>query len=267
MTEVAAELIFTKCEDDVKLRFPASSLFEEFYEVFLAPICFLWPWIYLRHGYARWQDIQNDPRYAILNEPFKTEMHKGNYLEMKNKFLARRFKASVEFFVLFFLKNRKITIIHSSHYNLNTNGTSLHLPAMSAFHTNFSLLLCLTVVVRAGSGDRGAAEAGGLPEYDPGPESPCHGTQHSLCRGGMSGRVPPAPVQRVSGWEQTCQRRAAQRSAAQCQKQQQFNLARFSYPVLINSFLWCKVTGLFVLRSVSNQMQEEILTWDSLKSS
>lgn len=47
----------------------------------------------LRHGYARWQDIQNDPRYAILNEPFKTEMHKGNYLEMKNKFLARRFKA------------------------------------------------------------------------------------------------------------------------------------------------------------------------------
>lgn len=46
-----------------------------------------------RHGYARWQDIQNDPRYAILNEPFKAEMHKGNYLEMKNKFLARRFKA------------------------------------------------------------------------------------------------------------------------------------------------------------------------------
>lgn len=46
----------------------------------------------LSHGYARWQDIQNDPRYAILNEPFKTEMNKGNYLEMKNKFLARRFK-------------------------------------------------------------------------------------------------------------------------------------------------------------------------------
>lgn len=28
----------------------------------------------------------------ILNEPFKSEVHKGNYLEMKNKFLARRFK-------------------------------------------------------------------------------------------------------------------------------------------------------------------------------
>lgn len=60
---------------------------------FCAPIYFSWPGLYLRHGYARWQDIQNDPRYAILNEPFKTEMHKGNYLEMKNKFLARRFKA------------------------------------------------------------------------------------------------------------------------------------------------------------------------------
>ncbi|XP_077201932.1 chromodomain-helicase-DNA-binding protein 4 isoform X3 [Paroedura picta] len=44
------------------------------------------------HGYARWQDIQNDPRYAILNEPFKGEMNRGNFLEIKNKFLARRFK-------------------------------------------------------------------------------------------------------------------------------------------------------------------------------
>lgn len=48
-----------------------------------------------RHGYARWQDIQNDPRYMILNEPFKSEIHKGNYLEMKNKFLARRFKVGL----------------------------------------------------------------------------------------------------------------------------------------------------------------------------
>lgn len=53
------------------------------------------PLAVIRHGYARWQDIQNDPRYAILNEPFKSEMHKGNYLEMKNKFLARRFKVCV----------------------------------------------------------------------------------------------------------------------------------------------------------------------------
>lgn len=45
-----------------------------------------------RHGYARWQDIQNDVKYAILNEPFKAEMNRGNFLEIKNKFLARRFK-------------------------------------------------------------------------------------------------------------------------------------------------------------------------------
>lgn len=45
-----------------------------------------------RHGYARWQDIQNDARFAILNEPFKGEMNRGNFLEIKNKFLARRFK-------------------------------------------------------------------------------------------------------------------------------------------------------------------------------
>ncbi|KAF7236777.1 Chromodomain-helicase-DNA-binding protein 3 [Varanus komodoensis] len=45
-----------------------------------------------KHGYARWQDIQNDNQFAIINEPFKSEANKGNFLEMKNKFLARRFK-------------------------------------------------------------------------------------------------------------------------------------------------------------------------------
>ncbi|KAG9351689.1 hypothetical protein JZ751_022940 [Albula glossodonta] len=44
------------------------------------------------HGYARWQDIQNDVQFAIVNEPFKSQANKGNFLEMKNKFLARRFK-------------------------------------------------------------------------------------------------------------------------------------------------------------------------------
>ncbi|XP_037116571.1 chromodomain-helicase-DNA-binding protein 3 isoform X2 [Syngnathus acus] len=44
------------------------------------------------HGYARWQDIQNDPPFAVVNEPFKSQANKGNFLEMKNKFLARRFK-------------------------------------------------------------------------------------------------------------------------------------------------------------------------------
>lgn len=49
-----------------------------------------------RHGYARWQDIQNDPQFAIVNEPFKSQANKGNFLEMKNKFLARRFKVGRE---------------------------------------------------------------------------------------------------------------------------------------------------------------------------
>lgn len=46
----------------------------------------------VKHGYARWQDIQNDPHFAIINEPFKMDIGKGNFYEIKNKFLARRFK-------------------------------------------------------------------------------------------------------------------------------------------------------------------------------
>lgn len=34
-------------------------------------------------------------KFAILNEPFKGEMNRGNFLEIKNKFLARRFKVCV----------------------------------------------------------------------------------------------------------------------------------------------------------------------------
>merc|ERR1712012_255716 len=44
------------------------------------------------HGYGRWQDIQNDIRFNIINEPFKMDVGKGNFLEIKNKFLVRRFK-------------------------------------------------------------------------------------------------------------------------------------------------------------------------------
>ena len=43
-------------------------------------------------GYGRWQDIQNDICFTIINEPFKADQGKGNFLEIKNKFLARRFK-------------------------------------------------------------------------------------------------------------------------------------------------------------------------------
>ena len=55
-----------------------------------------WQWqpLALSHGYARWTDIQNDGAFGVINEPFKGEASKGNFLEMKNKFLARRFKVS-----------------------------------------------------------------------------------------------------------------------------------------------------------------------------
>ncbi|XP_041946627.1 chromodomain-helicase-DNA-binding protein 5 isoform X2 [Alosa sapidissima] len=86
------------------------------------------------HGYARWQDIQNDPRYAILNEPFKTEMHKGNYLEMKNKFLARRFKVLLEQALVIEEQLRRAAY-------LNMTQDPSH-PAM-ALNTRFTEVECL----------------------------------------------------------------------------------------------------------------------------
>ncbi|XGW08722.1 hypothetical protein V3C99_011215 [Haemonchus contortus] len=46
----------------------------------------------VQYGYGRYQDIQMDPRFAIINEPFRQEQGKGNFLEIKNKFLQRRYK-------------------------------------------------------------------------------------------------------------------------------------------------------------------------------
>jgi hypothetical protein len=47
----------------------------------------------ITHGYSRWQDVQQDPRFQIISEPFNRDIkERGNYLEIKNKFLARRFK-------------------------------------------------------------------------------------------------------------------------------------------------------------------------------
>ncbi|KAK3876981.1 hypothetical protein Pcinc_018268 [Petrolisthes cinctipes] len=39
------------------------------------------------HGYGQWQDIQNDERFAIINEPFN-----GNFHKIKSSFLTKRFK-------------------------------------------------------------------------------------------------------------------------------------------------------------------------------
>uniref|UniRef100_A0AAY4EVX8 DNA helicase n=1 Tax=Denticeps clupeoides TaxID=299321 RepID=A0AAY4EVX8_9TELE len=85
------------------------------------------------HGYARWQDIQSDPRYAILNEPFKSEMHKGNYLEMKNKFLARRFKLLEQALVI------EEQLRRAAYLNMTLDPGH---PAM-ALNTRFSEVECL----------------------------------------------------------------------------------------------------------------------------
>ncbi|XP_062842212.1 chromodomain-helicase-DNA-binding protein 5 isoform X3 [Trichomycterus rosablanca] len=87
----------------------------------------------ITHGYARWQDIQNDPRYAILNEPFKTEMNKGNYLEMKNKFLARRFKLLEQALVI------EEQLRRAAYLNMSQDSTH---PAM-ALNTRFAEVECL----------------------------------------------------------------------------------------------------------------------------
>lgn len=98
------------------------------------------------------------------------------------------------------------------------------MPFTQLFKILLNFLFTFLPAVRAGSGDRGAAATGRLPERDPGPQSPGHGAQHSLRRGGMFGGVPPTPVQRVSGWEQACQRRASQRSVVLLQIQHQGSL-------------------------------------------
>lgn len=148
----------------------------------------------LRHGYARWQDVQNDVRFAILNEPFKGEMSRGNFLEIKNKFLARRFKVNWVLIVIMF-------------------------PCVSVCFSMSVCLSCLTghlwsvcvscIAVGAGFGDWGAAAQGGLPEHDRRPGPPIHGPQHSLQWGGVSRWVPPAPQQGIHVWKQACQCSAA----------------------------------------------------------
>lgn len=122
-----------------------------------------------RHGYARWQDVQNDVRFAILNEPFKGEMSRGNFLEIKNKFLARRFKVA---FAGWLARARS---------RPRSRPRSRLFPLSPPCHG------CLCAVVGAGAGDRGAAAQGSVFEYDGGPGPPVDGAEHSLQRGGVSG--------------------------------------------------------------------------------
>uniref|UniRef100_A0A665VC84 Chromodomain helicase DNA binding protein 4 n=1 Tax=Echeneis naucrates TaxID=173247 RepID=A0A665VC84_ECHNA len=88
---------------------------------------------YLLHGYARWQDVQNDVRFAILNEPFKGEMSRGNFLEIKNKFLARRFKLLEQALVI------EEQLRRAAYLNMTEDPAH---PSM-ALNTRFSEVECL----------------------------------------------------------------------------------------------------------------------------
>merc|ERR1711992_481009 len=85
------------------------------------------------HGYGRWQDIQNDQRFTIINEPFKMDVGKGNFLEIKNKFLARRFKLLEQALVI------EEQLRRAAFLNLTQDAAH---PAM-ALNSRFAELECL----------------------------------------------------------------------------------------------------------------------------
>ena len=41
------------------------------------------------HGYARWTDIQNDPKFAIINEPFRAMAAKQGIFVKNTYYLGR----------------------------------------------------------------------------------------------------------------------------------------------------------------------------------
>lgn len=87
----------------------------------------------ITHGYGRWQDIQNDQRFQIINEPFISEQGKGNFLEIKNKFLARRFKLLEQALVI------EEQLRRAAYLNLTQDHAH---PAM-ALNARFAELECL----------------------------------------------------------------------------------------------------------------------------
>ena len=89
------------------------------------------------HGYGRWQDIQNDARFCIINEPFKMDMGKGNFLEIKNKFLARRFKLLEQALVI------EEQLRRAAYLNLTQDTTH---PAM-ALNTRFTEVSSISFIL------------------------------------------------------------------------------------------------------------------------
>ena len=96
------------------------------------------------HGYGRWQDVQQDPRFAIINEPFNRDLkERGNYLEIKNKFLARRFKLLEQALVIE-EQLRRAAFLNLTMMDSNTNN-SINGAAGSilALNNKFAELDCL----------------------------------------------------------------------------------------------------------------------------
>lgn len=86
------------------------------------------------HGYGRWQDILNDIRFAIVNEPFKMDVGKGNFLEIRNKFLARRFKLLEQALVIE-EQLRRAAFLNINSQNMNAEQQPEDFdPAVSAEH-------------------------------------------------------------------------------------------------------------------------------------
>jgi chromodomain-helicase-DNA-binding protein 4 len=92
----------------------------------------------ITHGYSRWQDIQQDPRFAIISEPFNRDMkERGNFLEIKNKFLARRFKLLEQALVI------EEQMRRASYLNINQNRTPAHNIVIDPLTGNASSVLAL----------------------------------------------------------------------------------------------------------------------------
>ncbi|CAI4226575.1 unnamed protein product [Auanema sp. JU1783] len=76
----------------------------------------------VQFGYGRYQDIQSDLRFSIINKPFEVEQNKtSNFVEMKTKFLQRRFKLLEQALVI------EEQLRRASHLNIqstNSDGTT-----------------------------------------------------------------------------------------------------------------------------------------------
>lgn len=73
----------------------------------------------MTHGFSRWQDIQQDSHFSIISEPFNRDMKdRGNVLEIKNKFLARRFKLLEQALVNYFHQQQKLLMLKFKIFNV-----------------------------------------------------------------------------------------------------------------------------------------------------